>query len=260
MKVNLFEGLEQLGLETSGIELYKKKEEQKIDPKVEKEIKIKNSLYDKTIECPVCYTRSKVKTVRPSALRIVERDTDFMTYYEDINPLLYGVSMCNECGYAGIGTYFKNIRGTRKEVFIKQVSKQWKKMNIPEINSVDFAIKQHKLALLSAVIKEAKASEKALICLRLSWLYRLNKDTENEKAFQKEALTGFVEADLTEDFPIAGLSEYSMRYLLGELNRRLGNNNEALRYFLEVIVSKAPDKLRDQARDQRDLIKKPRYS
>ena len=232
--MNLFEGLESLGLETSGIELYTKKEERNSVQINKKEKIIKDSLYYKTIECPVCYTKSKVRAVRSSAPRVIKRDTDFMAHYGEVNPLLYGVLLCNECGYAGVGDHFNNIREKRKEAFIQEAAARWKKMNIPDEHTIDFAIKQYKLALLSAVIKEAKASEKALICLRLSWLYRLNHDEINEHIFQKEAIVGYEEADLSEDFPIPGLSENNLRYLLGELHRRVGMINR-LCYIFQML-------------------------
>lgn len=44
-------------------------------------------------------------------------------------------------------------------------------------------------------------------------------------------------------------------YLIGELNRRIGENTIALRWFSEVITSiGAPQKVKEMARDSKDKI------
>lgn len=264
---NLFKGREKLDVNSTEIksteikindedkQIKEVEEVKEVKKNIEK-INVKDYLYDKTIKCPVCGVESKVKTVKSSAIRVVKKDSDFMIHYNGINPLLYEVLLCNECGYAGLGKYFDNFKEKNKEVFIQKVSQNWRRIEMPEENSLEFAIKQHKIALISSMIKDAKASEKAFICLKTSWLYRLQGDTENELAFQKEALKGFEVAYSSEDFPIAGLDKYSVLYLIGELNRRIGNDDLALRYFSEVITGKASEKIKEQAKEQKDLIKK----
>ncbi|MNP08774.1 hypothetical protein D3C76_1008570 [compost metagenome] len=52
------------------------------------------------------------------------------------------------------------------------------------------------------------------------------------------------------------MHRYSIMYLIGELNRRVGNYDEALRWFSSVITTPGvPQKVKDLARDCKDLIK-----
>ena len=87
-------------------------------------------------------------------------------------------------------------------------------------------------------------------------MYRLTEDQSNELIFLKQALEGFNDAYFNEDFPIYGMDKFTCMYLIGELNRRIGNNSEALSWFSRVITTQGvPQKVKDRARDQKDLIK-----
>ena len=93
-------------------------------------------------------------------------------------------------------------------------------------------------------------------CLKISWLYRELGDIKNEQIFREQALIGFKDAYLNEQLPIYNMDDFTIMYLIGELNRRSGNYNEALRYLGDVITSQSADrKIKDLAIDQRDLIK-----
>jgi uncharacterized protein (DUF2225 family) len=61
---------------------------------------------------------------------------------------------------------------------------------------------------------------------------------------------------MNEDFPIYGMDKFTTMYLIGELNRRTNNLSVANLWFSKIITSaNAPQKIKDLARDQRDLIK-----
>ena len=252
--MSVFNGLESMGINNMNLDIYKKEEKKKVN-KDEGKQKIMSSLYDKELVCPVCNRKTKLKFVKSSVIRLEKKDSDFMTYYRGINPMFYEVLFCNECGYANLGDNFNKISERSIESIYKNISLVWKKTNFPEEYDIDIAIQLHKLALLNAVVKEDKSSVKALICLKLSWLYRLSGDNENEKRFQEQTLQGFLDAYNDESFPIAGLDQFSLPYLIGELYRRLGEEDKALRYFSDVIISRAPERIKEMARGQKDLIK-----
>ncbi len=86
-------------------------------------------------------------------------------------------------------------------------------------------------------------------------MYRLLENKEDEKAFLERALQGFVIAYENERTPIYGLSIYSLQYIIGELYRRIGDYTNAKLWLGRVILSKADQKLKDKARDMRDLAK-----
>jgi uncharacterized protein (DUF2225 family) len=213
------------------------------------------NLYDKTVNCPICGKESKNKAVKKSSFKVVNRDSDSMIHYTGVNPSFYEVIFCPECGYAALPQYFPNVTQKVIGAVLQNISSKWTKPTYPEIYTEEFAIKQLKLALHNSIIKDGPDSEKGLICLKLSWMYRLLGEVENERRFQEQTILCFEKAYLSEKFPAAGMDEYTMQYLIGELNLRLGNMEKALTSFSAVLVAvNAPAKLKEKVRDQKALI------
>ena len=60
-----------------------------------------------------------------------------------------------------------------------------------------------------------------------------------------------------ESFPIAGLDENTLMYLVAELARRLGKYEESARLLGRVITSRTtPERLKEQALVIKELLKK----
>lgn len=84
----------------------------------------------------------------------------------------------------------------------------------------------------------------------------MENETE-EKSFLDKALQGFLIAFQKEPTPIYNLDKYSLMYLIGELYRRTGDYGNAKYWMGQVITSiGAPYKVKEKARDMRDLAKK----
>ncbi|ERI92577.1 hypothetical protein HMPREF1982_02185 [Clostridiales bacterium oral taxon 876 str. F0540] len=258
MKENIFSGLEGLGFnDIHDLELFnKKKEEEKAASVEKKEEDPKNSLYDATVTCPVCQSVFQARSVKSSAIRRQKSDSDLFVRYASVNPYFYEVYLCNVCGYAAMKQDFEKIRDYQVELVQKKITPRWQGRRYPEVYTAEIAIERYKLSLLNSVVIEAKSSKKALNCLRIAWMYRLQEDETNEKLFLAQALEGFSDAYSSEDFPICGMDKFTLMYLLGELNRRIGNLEEANKWLSKVITTPStPQKIKDLARDQRDLIK-----
>ena len=99
------------------------------------------------------------------------------------------------------------------------------------------AIERYKIALLNAMLTNAPDSTKAMISLKISWMFRLLEDKAQESIFMGQALEAFTDAYTKEVFTIYGLQRDSMMYLLGELNRRMKNYDEALLWYSKTIVN-----------------------
>lgn len=222
-----------------------------------KEEAYENYLYDKTVECPVCQSKFKTPAVKTSAQRILKRETDFQIYYKSVNPYFYDVWICNSCGYAALKIDFHNIKSYEKEVILKNITPRWRERDYGKIYNETIAIERYKLALLNAMVIESKNSNKAMILLKIAWMHRLLGKTQEEKNYLKDALSAFLKAYEVEESNFYGMDRYTVMYLIGELYRRTDNNMEALKWFGEVITSiLAPQKIKEMARNQKDLIKK----
>lgn len=259
MSKNIFSGLEDLGFDDiNNIDLYKKEAEKKIAQEAEKseEEKIKSHIYDRQVTCPVCESVFKAKAVKTSSYRVIKQDSDFFVRYSLVNPYFYDVWVCSSCGYSAMKNDFNKIRNFQVDAIKQNITSKWGGKNYPDIYDINIAIERYKLSLLNYFVMDAKSSKKAMNCLKLAWMYRLLENEANELTFLKKALEGFNEAYFNEDFPIYGMDKFTCTYLIGELNRRVGNSSEAMSWFSRVITSPGvPQKLKDRARDQKDLIK-----
>jgi uncharacterized protein (DUF2225 family) len=112
------------------------------------------------------------------------------------------------------------------------------------------------MALLCATLKKTRSSERAMLCLRLAWFADTDEDAESAKEFRIYARKGFERAYSNESFPIYGMDSLTLCYLLGELCRRTGERDSALRYISQVIMTKSAGKrLKEKASHVRDLIR-----
>lgn len=213
-------------------------------------------LYDKEITCPVCGNKFKVKVTKVNSPRIASKDSDFFINYKNINPYFYDVWLCNNCGYSALKIDFPNIRSFQKDLVKNTITIKWTKKDFPEIFNVDDAIKRYKLALITAVTIKSRNSIQAMILLKIAWMYRIKKDSEKEKLFLKDSAEAFFKAYNLEDFPIQGMNRDSINYLLGELNRRIGNKEEALKWYSQVFNNpKSTQRIRNLTRDGIYIIK-----
>ena len=80
--------------------------------------------------------------------------------------------------------------------------------------------------------RSLKSRELGDLCLRASWVCRKEKERPFESTFQLRALRHFMRA-LQED-ALVGRELSVTTYLVGELNRRLGNNREALNWYVNA--------------------------
>ena len=213
------------------------------------------NVYEKSIKCPVCEKETKIQAPKKGSYRPVKKDSDLMQNYEGINPLFYEIDFCNECGYAALPDYFNKIKQNEIDLVKSSISLKWEKNIYQDEYSVEDAIRQHKLALLNAMVKKSLLGEQALICLKLSWLFRISKEKANEIRFQEQAILGFETAYQSERLPIGGLDEWNLLYVMGELYRRIGDKDKSLALFSKVMVSsQASSKLKDLIRDVKYLM------
>lgn len=263
MSNNIFSELKDLGFgDIKNVELYKKEQDKKTVEAEEtnEEERIKSLLYDSQVTCPVCETSFKARSVKKSAFRVERQDSDFFIRYSLINPYFYDVWVCSSCGYSAMKSDFHKIRGYQIEAVKEKITSRWSGKTYPQIYDINIAIERYKLSLLNYYVIEAKSSKKAMNCLKLAWMYRILEDEVNELRFLEQSLEGFNDAFFNEDFPIYGMDKFTSMYLIGELNRRVGKDDQALNWFSKVVSSpSAPQKIKDKCRDQRDLIKETQH-
>lgn len=214
-------------------------------------------LYDKSVVCPVCDNKFKMRAVRKGKARFIGNDIDLRPNYEPISPEYYAVIICDNCGYAAISSKFSRISDKQAKLIIELITSKFIPKKYPRVYDLNAAIERYKFALVNAAAKKAKAGEKAYICLKIGWLYREKKDTDNELKYLKSAVEGFNLAFTNENFPICGLDENTLLYIMSALYFKLGKFSECKILLGRLIVKRGlPDRLKKSAEDLRDLVKK----
>ena len=199
----LLSGLEVFGLKgmdnVNDIYDGEKKEEEQKKAEVEKDpVQIEQDmLFEKSFTCPICDIDFKSKTVRIGKAKLLKTDLDLRPKYENVDMLKYDVILCPHCGYAALSRYFKFITSPQARLIKENISPNFK--HIKEkgvIYTYEEALSRYKLTLANAIVKKAKPSEKAYICLKTAWLLRgaaesLKKD-EPDYEQKKAELSGLL--------------------------------------------------------------------
>jgi uncharacterized protein len=196
-----------------------------------------DAFYDRNIQCLVCNKNYTTKKIRSRFVRAVKHDTDFCSYYqpEENNPLLYYVHVCPHCGFSASEEFTSYFPPQTLEQIKEKICSQWSGMNYCGIRSVRDAISTYKLAIYSATLKKERHIAIAGLHMRLAWLYRTIGNQEEELRFLRLACKEYMESYISEDYEDTHLSEIRLLYIIGELNRRIGNEKQAVLYFSNVI-------------------------
>jgi uncharacterized protein (DUF2225 family) len=282
--MSLFSGLEKFGLGSLKGEKIFDNSEKKVEekPKEEpKKVSVANELpeektlvFEKKYVCPVCETSFTSLTVRTGKVHVKELEMDLHPIYDFLDEIKYDIVACPACGYATLARYFETITKRQKDAVRERISLNFRPIKHKyEIYTYDDALERYQLALANAIVKDAKASEKAYLCLRYAWLVRqMLRDPvtmslphydeqrqkelkDEEKELLKNALEGFVTAKQSESFPIAGMNTITLDYLLAALYMENEDYSPSLKLIGEILVSRsASNHTKEKARDLKDLI------
>ncbi len=275
--MSVLSGLGDLGLSNlEGADLFASEEKKPVsgsngEPQ-KKQHGIEEYVFEKTYTCPVCDSKFMNPTVKNGKTKMVGQDFDLRGKYEPIDPTKYDVIVCPECGYAALSRYFDKIMPPQAKQVREEISKSFKNTmnNGPDL-SYDDAIARYQLALANAVVKRAKDSEKAYICWKLTWVVRAKREEldmnlpdyeRQEKELLKDeielmtnALGGFINARQKEDFPISGMDENTLDYVISAIAVKIGKYDIARKLLPGILTSRsANDRIKDKARDLKDLI------
>lgn len=280
MDNNLLSGLGAMGLgNLEGLQIYEEaeKKERKKDEDLKKEetvIREEDFLFDKSYECPVCDTKFTCKMVRAGRAKAKTPDRDLRPRYEHIDTLKYEIIACPECGYAGYGKGFQYLTASQKTAVRENICSSYRPKRVlhePAIYTYEEALERYKLALVNAIVKHDKASEKAYICLKTGWLVRgmaenLSPDDEDYEAKKKEyentenqflrnAYDGMMTARSSEPFPICGMDQVTVDYLLANLAMRFEEYETVSRLISSMLSSKGtPSRIKDKVLDLKDEL------
>lgn len=275
--MGLLSGLNALGLgNLEDADLFDKKQAAEDEENGSKpyEIKEEDLLFDKTYTCTICDHEFKTKTVRANKSHFLGTDMDLRPKYEGIDMLKYDTVVCPACGYAALTRYFKYVTGAQSKLIQTNICANFKgRKKEGNVYTYEQALERYKLVLANAIVKRAHASEKAYICLKTGWLlrgmietmeedehdqgYLFKKSTleKQEKEYMQNALEGFISARETEGFPMCGMDEATVDYLIAVLAMDLGQYDLSMKILGSLLTSStANSRTKDKVRDVKDVL------
>jgi uncharacterized protein len=217
--------------------------------------------YDKKTQCLSCKHSYTTTRIRSRFVKLTGYDSDFCPLYQsdEVNPLLYNVSVCPQCGFSYTDDFTVYIPPVLKAELEKKISLHWQPQDYGKLRSYEDAINTYKLAAYCALIKKEKKVTIAGLYLRTAWLYRKTNDKEQERRFINLAAHEYIDAYLSDGVPGASMSETKLLYIIAELLRRQDKIEEAIVYLSKVIskqhLSTEP-KIIEMARDRWYEIRK----
>ncbi|MFI3177208.1 MAG: DUF2225 domain-containing protein [Eubacteriales bacterium] len=276
--VNIFAGLEKFGVNPESASLFEDKEAEKEKQKQEAaasappEVKEEELLFERTYECPICDEEFKVKTVKNGKAKSLGVDIDLRAKYEGIDMVKYDVLACPHCGFAILSRYLKTVTPTQRKLVREKISGDFKGLHHDgPIYTYEQAMERYQLTLANAVVKGAKASEKAYICLKSGWLVRgmaenleltdpnyeelSKKYAVLEGEYIKNAMEGFVVARQKEAYPMCGMDEYTVDYLIAALAIECKSYDIASKLISTILASTTtPPRIKEKARDLKEIV------
>ncbi len=180
--------------------------------------------YTKDLTCKLCAKEFQSLLVRKSKQAVMKTDSDFCVYYEGEVPYFYHVFLCPACGYAFLESFAKKPGEKMQEKITALPDFFSGKRDAPTAQLA------YKRAIECAKMQREDDAVLASLHLQLAWIFRLTGDEEKELAALREALGYYVAVYESSNLPDAS----KVMYLIGELNRRLGNLKEAVFWYSKV--------------------------
>ena len=279
--MNLLSGLEKFGLSAnSDLDITQDDPSQKRKAQMkrnsdEKEVIESDFVLDKMVTCPVCDKKFHTLTVKTGKAKRLEPDFDLRPNYECVDTIKYDACACPHCGYAAMNRDFVHLSTAQMKWIRQGVSENFKPIpdEIKETYTYDESVDRFKLALISAMTKKAKVSEKAYICLKIAWLRReqykqlpdstpdLLKRKKEIKAewdgFYRQAYDGFNKASATEMPPYCGMDNNTLEFILANMAMNFQEYNVASKLVSRLLTSPNSNaRIKDKCIDLKEDILK----
>jgi len=183
------------------------------------------TFYPISLTCPVCdtlFTSNEIGSCGYGSKR-----TDFRPNYWGFNPVKYFHHLCPNCGFCASKKMFENKLGNLE--LRKELNK------IGPISEDSLSKKLERAIICLEIMNDLEIIEKNNFELANSWLdsYWWAESTKEENKFGKVALNYFEKAFNKGQVP--GDQIFAVKYLIAEINRRIGNTETASTMFDEVI-------------------------
>ncbi len=277
--MDLFADLEKLGLKQSGelniLDDGTSKQRQVVQPKVveAKPMEEKDFLIERKLKCDVCDGEVLVLSLRASKAKKLEPDNDLRPRHQGIDTVKYGVTSCPRCGYTALNKHFNHNSPAQRKWIREAICANYKSTMVQnyETYTNENAVEKYKLALMVAMTRRAKLSEKAFICLNLAWLraeqakpssedgpvikVQKEKYQQEFEAFYRQAYDGFQKVLSTEEGPYEGMDHNTLEYIIANMAMYFKEYDVAAKIVSGMITNQnTPVRIKDKCIELKDQI------
>lgn len=193
--------------------------------------------YTFTVEkkCPICGETTRVVKVK-SKLLAERTDEDFCVHYKEFNPYFYKIWFCEHCGFAADEkTFLGSIPLMHKRKIQEFLNSRKLGLKFVEERQVPDAVASFKLAIFYAELTGQSLAKRAGLYLELGWIYRASEEKEREGEMLERAISLYDRSLMTERYPINGLSDNTVIYLIGAIYYRLHDFEKSTQYLSRII-------------------------
>jgi Uncharacterized protein conserved in bacteria len=235
--------------------------------------KEKTLILDRRYTCPICDKQIRAKSVKSNSAKFVDTMADLRPIHNNINVTKYDAVCCPNCGFAALTKNFTTTTSIQRKLIHEQIEANYKSHEEVEcdIYTTEVAISRMKMVLLCTVTKGGKESEIGNVCVKISWLYQsLAEEVSDDDPNAEEKRAMYIkEADnaalnayehlskarMTEDFPIAGMNETTLDYLLAYYAYKKGEYQTCMQYLSGVVSNRnTTPRLKDKSLELKDLV------
>lgn len=190
-----------------------------------------NLFYEKQVSCPVCGTFFKSRRIRYSKLKLIKQDPDLRRHYQELDPLLYNVTICPECSYANLTQDFDKISSVRRPL---QLNVEKKRGDSTQLSEAEIAIGNYLLVLQCLEKLDSSPDKLARIYLYLAWLYEDSGNEIKGREMRQKALNYYKKAYSTSSDEDSS-QIHQITYLIAELSSQLGNTKDAYDFYQRLL-------------------------
>jgi len=188
-------------------------------------------ILDESLTCPICKTKFSFPHVRTVYLRTLSTDHDLRKTYDGINLTHYLTVTCPECLFSAITDKFSSASPVKKERAL-QMTNPYKSdlgLSFEKIDADTIFARLYLALAFTHLCYDSSEMLDGRLWLNISWMYRDCGDLEMEIYAIKKALEAY--NTVYERYNLSKKVEQSVCLIVGELNYKLENIEEAKKFF-----------------------------
>lgn len=185
--------------------------------------------------CPICGESTRIVKTK-SKLMVEKTDEDFCVHYKGFNPYFYKIWFCEHCGFAADEkTFLGTMPSLHKKKIQEFLAQRKLGMQFVEERGIPDAVASFKLAIFYAEMTDQPLARRAGLYLELAWIYRADGEQEKEAEMMQRAADLYDTSLMTERYPINGLSDNTVVYLIGAIYFRMQDYEKSTQYLSRII-------------------------